>query len=347
MFAIKIFLITPANERKNMDDEQKDPSVLAEDAKTCECSEKEEEKLSLKYENKKEVFKGGILGAFIGLAIIVPGVSGSVVAIILRLYEKLLYALGNLLKEFKKCVKFLIPIAIGAVVGLAVGFLGVKALLSVLPFAIVALFAGLMLGAFPAVTDQLKGEKVTVPRALLFAIGFLVPIAISAVSIFVSGGGLPITDLKFYHYIIFAVVGFAISVTQLAPGLSATAFLMILGCYTPIINSISLSYWQENPQIFILYACLIVGFLVGLIAVSKWLSVLFEKKHAPSFFTVAGLSLGSTISMFFNSEIMETYTSWGESGVPVWQIILGVALFAIGVFCAYMFVRYERKHGVK
>lgn len=331
-----------------MDEEQKivlDTSEQEENPKND--TQKEEEKLSLKYENKKEVLKGGVLGAFIGLAIIVPGVSGSVVAIILRLYEKLLYALGNLLKEFKKCVKFLIPIAIGAVVGLAVGFIGVKALLAVLPFAIVALFAGLMFGAFPAVTDQLKGEKVTVPRALLFAVGFLVPITISALSIFVNGGGLPIEGLKFYHYIIFVVVGFAISITQLAPGLSATAFLMILGCYTPIINSISLSYWQENPQIFILYACLVVGFLVGLITVSKWLSVLFEKKHAPSFFTVAGLSLGSTVAMFFNSEIMETYTSWGESGVPVWQIILGVVLFAIGTVCAYMFVRYERKHGVK
>jgi len=309
--------------------------------------EKEEKKLSLKYENKKEVFKGGLLGAFIGIAIIVPGVSGSVVAIILKLYEKLLYALGNLFKEFKKCVKFLIPIVLGAVVGLAVGFLGVKALLAVLPFAIVALFAGLMFGAFPAITDQLKGEKVTVPRALLFAVGFLVPIAVSAVSIFATGGGLPIVGLKFYHYIIFVLVGFAISITQLAPGLSATAFLMILGCYTPIINSISITYWQGNPQIFIVYACLVVGFLVGLVTVSKGLSVLFEKKHAPSFFTVAGLSLGSTVAMFFNSEIMETYNKWAAEGVPVWEIILGVALFAIGTFCAYMFVRYERKHGVK
>lgn len=331
-----------------MNDEQKDVSAVTEE-NTAEVgnAKKEEIKLSLRYENKKEVFKGGVLGAFIGLAIIVPGVSGSVVAIILRLYEKLLYALGNILKEFKKCVKFLLPIVLGAVVGLAVGFLGVKALLSVLPFAIVALFAGLMLGAFPAVTDQLKGEKVTFPRALLFAIGFLVPIAVSALSIFVTDGGLPTEGLKFYHYIIFALVGFAISITQLAPGLSATAFLMILGCYQKIIDSISVTYWQTNPQIFILYACLIVGFLIGLVTVSKGLSVLFEKKHAPSFFTVAGLSLGSTVAMFFNSEIMETYNSWGKSGVPVWQIILGVALFAVGVFCAYMFVRYERKHGVK
>jgi len=320
-------------------EEKRENSVEAEE----EQKAPEKEKLSLKYENRKEVFKGGILGAFIGIAIIVPGVSGSVVAIILKLYEKLLYALGNILKEFKRCIKFLIPIGIGAVVGLVAGFLGVKALLSVLPFAIVALFAGLMFGAFPAVTDQLKGEKITVPRALLFVAGFLLPIAISAVSIFVQGGGLPIEGLKFYHYIIFAVVGLVISLTQLAPGLSATALLMMLGCYQPILGSISLSYWKTNPQIFILYACMIAGFLVGLVAVSKGLSALFEKKRASSFFTVAGLSLGSTVTMFFNSEIFDTY----QAGVPWWEIVIGVALFIGGTVCAYMFVRYERKHGVK
>ena len=50
--------------------------------------------MDLRYQNGKEVFKGGVLGAFIGLAVIVPGVSGSAVAIIFRLYEKLLYALA-------------------------------------------------------------------------------------------------------------------------------------------------------------------------------------------------------------------------------------------------------------
>ena len=46
------------------------------------------------YQNKTEVAKGGILGLFIGLAVIVPGVSGSAVAIIFKMYEKLLYAIA-------------------------------------------------------------------------------------------------------------------------------------------------------------------------------------------------------------------------------------------------------------
>lgn len=74
--------------------------------------------ISLRYENKRQVVKSGLLGAFIGLAIIVPGVSGSAVAILFRLYEKLLYALGSLFKQFTRSVRFLLPIAAGAVIGL-------------------------------------------------------------------------------------------------------------------------------------------------------------------------------------------------------------------------------------
>ena len=62
--------------------------------------------LSLRYENSRQVAKGGIFGFFIGLAVIVPGVSGSAVAIIFKLYEKLLYALGNFLRKFKTCLFF-------------------------------------------------------------------------------------------------------------------------------------------------------------------------------------------------------------------------------------------------
>ena len=110
----------------------------------------------LKYRNPKEVARSGILGFFVGLAVIVPGVSGSAVAIIFKLYEKLLYAVSNILKRFKLCFLFLLPILFGAVLGFVLGFFGVKELLNILPFATPALFAGLMLGAYPAVTAEIK-----------------------------------------------------------------------------------------------------------------------------------------------------------------------------------------------
>lgn len=303
--------------------------------------------MDLRYQNGKEVVKGGILGAFIGLAVIVPGVSGSAVAIIFRLYEKLLYALGGIFRRFKESARFLLPIALGGIVGLAAGFFGVRFLLNLLPFAIVALFAGLMLGAFPAVTDEIKGEKPTPLRIVLFLLGLVFPIGLSALSVFGTPDMLSLENLAWYHYILFLLVGYAIAVTQLVPGLSATALLMTFGCFTPLMNSVSLTYWQENPMVLLVYACLAVGFVLGLLTFSNGLSRLLEKKRAPAFYTIAGLSLGSIVTMFFNPEIVEVYESW-TIGAAMWRELgIGMALFGIGIIAATYFVRYERNRVMK
>ncbi|MBQ5930428.1 MAG: DUF368 domain-containing protein, partial [Clostridia bacterium] len=89
--------------------------------------------LELRKHDKKSWLKSALLGFFIGLAVIVPGVSGSTVAIILRLYDQFLYAVGNLFKKFKPCFLFLLPIGIGAVVGFLLGFLAVQKLLEWMP----------------------------------------------------------------------------------------------------------------------------------------------------------------------------------------------------------------------
>ena len=303
--------------------------------------------MDLRYQNGKEVFKGGVLGAFIGLAVIVPGVSGSAVAIIFRLYEKLLYALGGIFRRFKESARFLLPIALGGIVGLAAGFFGVRFLLNLLPFAIVALFAGLMLGAFPAVTDEIKGEKPTPLRIILFLLGLLFPIGLSALSVFGTPDMLSLDNLSWYHYILFLLVGYAIAVTQLVPGLSATALLMTFGCFTPLMNSVSLTYWQENPMVLLVYACLAVGFILGLLTFSNGLSRLLEKKRAPAFYTIAGLSLGSIVTMFFNPEIVEVYESWTISAAMWRELGIGMALFGIGIIAATYFVRYERNRVMK
>ena len=302
-----------------------------------------EGELSLEYADKKEVAKGGVLGLFIGLAIIVPGVSGSAVAIIFKLYEKLLYAFGNILKKFKKCVRFLIPILIGAVIGLVAGFIAVQKLIELIQFAIVALFAGLMLGAFPAVTDQIKGEKITIPRIVLFVVGLALPIVLSVISCNITTGDAVLNDAQWYHYILFILLGYVIAITQLVPGLSATAILMMFGYFTPLVSSISITYWGENPMIFAIYACLVVGFVAGLLTVSKGMSKLLERRRAPTFFTVAGMSLGSIVTMFYNTEINAYYAEWGAA-FAWWELVLGIVLFVAGVAAAYFFVRYERKH---
>ena len=117
--------------------------------------EQEQEIELIKY-NKASWTKSFILGIFLGLGVIIPGINGSTIAIIFGLYAQLLFAFGNILKKFKKCVRFLLPIFLGMIVGVAVGFLLIKKLLDILPFAMIGLFAGLMCGAFPAVKEKVQ-----------------------------------------------------------------------------------------------------------------------------------------------------------------------------------------------
>lgn len=297
----------------------------------------------LRYKSKGEVAKGGLLGFFIGLAVIVPGISGSTVAIIFKLYRKLLFALGNLVRKFRKCARFLVPIVLGIVVGFVVGFFAIQQVIDVSLFAVVALFAGLMFGAVPAVTDEIKGEKKTAPRILLLVFGFCVPVALSLVSSLVLSSVRSLEGLNAWQYILFLVLGYIVAITQIVPGLSATAILMMAGYFTPLMDSVHLSYWSANPMVFLVYACLAVGFVAGLLTVSKGLDRLLAKYRAPSFFCIVGLSLGSVVTMFFNPEVYAEYQSWAAGASYAVDLGVGLALFVVGVAAAYFFVRYERK----
>ncbi len=300
----------------------------------------------IKY-NKKTWCKSALLGFFVGLAVIVPGISGSTVAIIFKLYDQFLYALGNLFKKFKQCFAFLLPIAIGIVVGVLLGFITVKKLLDILPFAIVCLFAGLMSGAFPAVADEVKGMTWKAKRILLFIAGLSIPVALGCVSALLAAGGEGTADLfqkvEWWHILLSLVVGFVVGVTQIVPGLSASAFLMAVGWFGSLMESVSMTYWQGNAAIFLVYGGLGVGFLLGLFTFSKLLTHLFGKARHTSYSMIVGLSLGSILSMFCNGDMIGVYLGWAKNGVKWLDIGLGIALFAAGVFAAYALVKYQRK----
>ena len=306
--------------------------------------------------NKKTWCKSALLGFFIGLAVIVPGISGSTVAIIFKLYDQFLYALGNLFKQFKKCFIFLLPIGIGIVIGVLLGFLAVDKLLELLPFAIVCLFAGLMCGAFPAVKDEVKGAKVTPWRITLFALGVAVPVALGCVSAVLTIN-TPTTaeevtktifdSVQWWHVALGVLFGAVVGITQIVPGMSASAFLMAVGWFQSVVSSVSVTYWKENPAVFLVYGALVIGFFIGIFAFSNVLTKLFQKAHDASYFAIVGLSLGSILSIFCNGDIMEVYLSWvtGKVGATMLavNITLGIVLFALGIIGAYALVRVQRK----
>ena len=298
------------------------------------------EGIVLQKHDKKSWLKSAILGFFIGIAVIVPGVSGSTVAIILRLYDQFLYAVGNFFKKFKLCFFFLLPIGIGAVVGFLLGFIAVQQLLELIPFAIICLFAGLMIGSFPAVKDTLEGVKMTGKRIALLVLGACIPVAVSVYSsVTTLQGGEAAGN------ILPLLVGFVLALTQLVPGLSARAILMVVGWYALLMQNLHFSLdTLKNVDLMLVVGSLAVGFVVGFFVFSKLISIAFEKARETSYSLIVGLALGSLLTMFFNAEIVKVYAEWAAVEINWWHLALGILLLAVGVIGAYVLVRIQRKH---
>lgn len=308
---------------------------------------KEAKKPDLKSKSKLLIF---ILGIFIGLAVIVPGVSGSTIAIIFGLYTAMLYAFGNIFNDFKLCIVFLIPLGLGAAVGFGAGFIVIQKIFGKYLFAIVCLFVGLMIGALPAITQEIKGQKLSLARSALFPLGLIIPIAIGVLSIILTSGAdasdtATFTSFPIWRYILYLPLGFIVSITQIVPGLSATAILMAFGQFGPILNSVSVSYILENPQVLGLYASLGFGFIAGIVLISRLFSAILAKHKVTAFFMITGMSVGSIISMFINPDVYEVYVAWANgSGNPVLSIVIGVILLAPGFTLSFLLTRYELKH---
>ena len=83
--------------------------------------------------------------------------------------------------------------------------------------------------------------------------------------------------------------------------------------------------------------------LAGLLGLSKLLTDIFARARHTAYSLIVGLSLGSIFSMFCNGDIIGVYVAWAQGGSFVFDLLLGVALFALGAFGAYKLVQFERK----
>ena len=302
-------------------------------------------------EKNDKFLSRGLLGFLVGLAMIIPGVSGSTIAIIFKYYHKILYAISNLFKKFKLCFLFLLPIVIGAILGFAFGFLTIQKLLNFIPFALVSLFAGLMLGSTPTLRDEVKDVKIGKKQIINIIIGFIIPLCLATITILCSDQSSLNTNkellINFPSIVLYILLGFLVAATQFIPGCSATAILMTVGYYKSLTDTVSITYISNNPSIIIVYLSLIVGFLIGCAVISNVINILITKFKNNIYFIFIGLSLGSVIGLFINTDMLKVYNSWTISSIfPYLDVLLGIFLFAIGIFLAYQFVLYSRKRNI-
>ena len=324
--------------------------VKIEEKESNEKEKKVEEVILEKY-NLKSWFKSAFTGLLLGLAVILPGISGSTIAILFKLYDKLLFAVSNIIKKFKKSIIFLLPIALGAILGFVVGFFVVQSVIEDYTFIVVCIFGGLMLGAAPEIYQVIKKEKVTPLRISLLLIGLAFPVCLSA--IFANIPELDISStfevFPWWIHIVALLIGAVISLTQIIPGLSATVLLMSIGFFKPMMGAVHLDVLLNEPEWILFFFLFVVGFALGFFLLSKLMSYFFKKYHTNMYFLITGLTFGSVISVFYNKDVSNVYTSvWPGDGVKMSiDLGVGIPLFIVCTVLAYLLVIYMRKKKAK
>ena len=237
-------------------------------------------------------------GAVVGIANIIPGVSGGTMAVITGIYEKLIDIIGNILShlkswtKLKEDLKFIIPIAIGAVIGI-VGFSKLlKWLLESFEMPTLYCFLGLIIGSLPLIFKNAneKGFKkiyivpFVITTAFMIALNFI-SMKVGESDAIMQFGKNPIDILKLLGY------GFVAAGTMIIPGISGSMVLMIMGVYTTILTAVS----ELNILILIPFA---IGVGMGIIVVSKIIDMLLEKFYGYTYYAILGFIIGSIIFIF-------------------------------------------------
>ena len=114
----------------------------------------------------KDILKGMV----IGIANIIPGVSGGTMMVAMGIYDKLIHCITHIFKEFKKSVMFLLPIAIGMVIAVVGSSFGIEMLFAKFPMQTNLLFVGLVIGGLPAVWKKVKGKSIRLGHLLVFLV---------------------------------------------------------------------------------------------------------------------------------------------------------------------------------
>ena len=264
-------------------------------------------------------------GFVIGIANIIPGVSGGTLAITLGIYEDLIKAISHFFSNIKENLKLLIPIFIGMVLSLAILSNVIGYSLEHYPIPTTLFFVGLILGGLPLLVKHIKGKEKSISNWIVFLITFL----IVAVFAFLKSGNamVDLSNLSIGGYLLLFIVGVVAAATMVIPGISGSFVLMLLGYYEPIINIIrEFTKFKNFTSNFIILAVFGIGVLLGIIVIAKIIEYLLEKQPIKTYYGIIGFVLASIISI-----IMPLL----ELNFVISQVVIGIILLLIGMVIAY------------
>lgn len=246
-------------------------------------------------------------GIIVGLGGVAPGLSGSVLLIIFGFYQKTLDALGGLLTDFRKNLRFLAPLVAGMVLGVLLFSRLIDFFLNRYEMPTRFCFLGLILGTLPMVWQEVKKEG--------FSRKYYAVIALAALAgtwfFTVNPNAFPqVTTPSLLQKLL---LGVAVAATAIIPGVDPAVFLSTLGFYEMYVAALA------NVDFAILIP-MAGGLAAGAVAISFVMSRLFRRFYTGSFSVIFGIFL----SMIPNMLTADCVLGWNAASVvSVTVLILG------------------------
>lgn len=272
-------------------------------------------------------------GVVIGLANVIPGVSGGTMMVSMGIYDTIIWSINHLFKQFKKCVVTLLPYLLGMVIAILAGAIGLKAAFAEFPLPTNALFIGLILGSLPFILHDMKGTKIGWQGILLFIVFF----ALVVMQKVLEGDGNAEIVLSFGEVLKLFLLGVIASATMVVPGVSGSMMLKTFGYYEPIVtgaipdllSGLTGGDWSmvlHNVGILLPFG---IGIVVGFFGIAKLIAFLFKHWKGWTYCGILGMVAASPVVILMGKDLYANISA-------LW-IIEAVICFFIGIVIALLF----------
>ena len=276
----------------------------------------------------------GIKGFIMGIANIIPGVSGGTLALTLGIYEDFIKAISHFFSKIKENVKFLLPIVIG--IGLAIISMSrvIDYSYEHFPIPTAMFFMGLVIGGVPLLLKKVKRKKEVkqpssyVLAAITFAVVILLALSEQLFNIKLVAN---LTNMSIIEYVVLFAVGVIAAATMVIPGVSGSLVLILLGYYYPILKVIkNITSFNNLFSNLVIAGVFGVGVLVGIVGVAKLIEFLLSKYETKTYFGVIGFIIASIIAI-----PIATMNSVPNLIFSISQILIGLIVMIIGGVIGY------------
>ena len=249
-------------------------------------------------------------GIVVGIGGVAPGLSGSVLLIIFGLYRQTLDHLGTILKDFKRKIRFLLPLLLGMGVGVLLFSNVIDFCLERFEMPTRFCFLGLILGTLPMVWKEVRRDGLRP-----WHYGLTAAVAVAGFFLLTAeGAGFPqITEPALWQSV---VLGVAVAATAIIPGVDPAVFLSTLGLYEVYVDSLA------NLDLGVL-GPMVLGLLAGAVGISFLMSRLFARFYTPTYCVIFGIFLAMIPNMLTGSCVL------GWNGRSLCSVLLAVLGFGV------------------